>query len=72
MKYGWKRRIVDGQVWYERSVHNARLFVRGKRERGSYRWIIQHRRMVHFGWSSRLDLALDDAEEQAEKIDMLP
>lgn len=65
----WKRRIISGQVWYEGRAHGARLFVRGRREKGSYRWIVQHPDLIYFGWSSTLRTALDDAKRRAKEID---
>lgn len=69
MENKWKRRIVDGQVWYEITAHNARVFVRGRRVHGMYRWMVQHPNLVYFGWSSTVRQAMDDAEARAMEID---
>jgi len=70
MKRQWKRRVLNGELWYERYAFRARIFVRGRRVCGSYRWIVQHRALVYFGWSSSLSGALEEAEERAREIDL--
>lgn len=65
----WKRRFIEGLLWYELVAHNARVFARGKREGGMYRWIVQHPSLVYFGWSKSLPQAMEDAECRARVID---